>query len=262
MQQRFDYLSVEVDHGIAVVRAVDPNDEHLLPKFHPLHRELRDVFPLLAADERVRAVVFAGGKRTFCPFPDLAGLDALLSSRPDAAIQLQREAREIVANLISFDKPLVAGVAVPAVGMGAQLAFLCDFVVACRGITFQDTHVRSGLVSGDGATVVWPLLLGLARARRYVLRGHPMSAEEADELGLVAVLVDAPSEVEDAARTLAEKLATLPTTAYRLTKQALNEWLRLGSLVTLDTAAALQLASYTSPEFLAARAAARERDPD
>ena len=253
----FDYLETDLRDGVAVVHSADPNDERLVPEAHPLHRELRDLFPALADDDRVRAVVLAGGAEAFTPFPSLEGLDRLLDSDPGAAARMQREVTEIVNNMIAFDKPLVAGVAAPAVGMGAQVAFLCDFIVTSRGVRFQDTHVRSGLASGDGATVVWPLLVGLAHARRYMLRGHPLTAEVADELGLVAELVDTPEQVLEQSVLLAAKLAALPAMAYRNTKRALNGWLRLGATTTLEAAAALELSTYSSPEFLAARTLAR-----
>jgi enoyl-CoA hydratase len=250
------YVTAERDGAVATVHIADPNDEHFVRDAHPMHRELRDIFPALLDDPEVAGVVIAGGAESFCPFPTLANLDALLASRPGAAQALQREAREIVERLIAFDKPLVAAVSAPAVGFGAQLAFLADFVVAARGSYFQDTHVRLGLTAGDGATAVWPLVMGLGRARRHVLRGHPLSAEDADELGLVAELTDEPAGVLPAARKLAAKLAELPGPAYAGTKHALNQWLRLGAGVALEVAAAHQLATYDSPEFRARRASA------
>jgi enoyl-CoA hydratase len=244
-----DFVTVELDRGVATIAISDPNGREFVADSHPMHRELRDVFPALSQDDEVAVVIVAGGRDAFCPFPTLANLDALLSANPDAAFRLQTEARQIVENLIAFDKPLIAAPSVPAAGFGAQLAFLCDFIVASRNVFFQDTHVRLGLTAGDGATVVWPLLLGFSRARRHVLRGHPLSAEDADASGLLAELVDEPNEVLPAARLLADKLALLPAMAYSTTKQALNSWLLLGASASLGLASAHQIATYESPEF-------------
>jgi enoyl-CoA hydratase len=251
------YVSTEQEGSVVTVHIADPNDENFVSGAHPMHRELRDIFPALLDDTSVAAVVIAGGNELFCPFPSVANLDALLTSRSNAGATLQREAREIVEGLIAFGKPLVAAVSAPAAGFGAQLAFLADFIVAARGTYFQDTHVRLGLTAGDGATAVWPLIMGLGRARRHVLRGHPLSAEEADELGLLAELVDERAEVLPAARRLAAKLAELPGPAYAGTKNALNQWLRLSAVTSLEVAAAHQIATYESPEFRARRDAAR-----
>jgi enoyl-CoA hydratase len=243
------YVDVDVEGGVAVVRILDPNDEFFVERSHPMHRDLRDVFPRLADDDDVAAVVLGGGYEYFFPAPRLPQLAELLAKDPAAAARMQNEARQIVVNMIDLSKPLVAAVAGSAIGMGAQLAFLADFLVASRDASFTDTHVPVGLASGDGATVVWPLLLGLARARRPVLRGDPQRAAEAESLGLVAKLVDARDDVLPAARTLAMELAALPREAYRSTKIALNQWLKLGVQVTLELAAALEVSTFRSPEF-------------
>lgn len=251
------YLDVSRLDGIAVVRLHDPNDDRLVPEAHPMHRELRDVFPVLADDDGIAAVVLAGGSESFCPFPSLENLDRLLSSRPSGAAALQREARQIVDNVIDFDKPLVAAVSADARGMGAQLALLADFMVADESVVLQDTHVRLGLGSGDGATVIWPLVLGLARARSHVLRGLPVSAATLHELGVVAELGTGAEDVVARATALAAKLASKPE-AYRATKQALNQWLRMASNLTLPMASSLQVDTYDSPGFLELRRRARD----
>jgi enoyl-CoA hydratase len=245
----FEYVDVEVDNGIATIRLRDPNDETFVERRHPLHRELRDVFPLLGADTEVAAVVFGGGYKHFYPVPRLPQMEELLRLDPDAPRRLQEEARQIVANIIDFDKPLVAAVSGAAAGMGAQIAFFADCALASADATFIDTHVPVGLASGDGATVVWPLALGLARARRHVLRGLPLSAVEAQRLGLVEALIDEPEAVIPAATGVARELAALPRAAFAATKRALNQWLKLGVTVSLELASALEIATYESPEF-------------
>jgi enoyl-CoA hydratase len=246
------------DNGIAIVRIDDPNDENYVKHSHPMHRELRDTFPALAGDPAVRGVIIAGGEDQFYPVPSMRSLDTIMDAKPGIEIVLQREARDIAHNLIDFPKPIVAAVSNVAHGMGAQIALLCDFIVASRNVTFQDTHTRLGLTSGDGGTLIWPLVVGLARARRYVLRGHPLPAEMADEMGLLAELVDTPEQVIPAAEVLVGKLVALPQIAYETTKFALNQWLRLGATVSLDVASALEVQSYASPEFTARRLESRE----
>jgi enoyl-CoA hydratase len=251
------YVHVDLVDGIATVRIDDPNDENYVKHSHPMHRELRDTFPKLGADPEVKAMVLLGGENEFYPVPQMASLDAIMTAKPGIEVVLQREARDIVRGIIDFPKPLVAGVGKVAHGMGAQIAFLSDFVVASRDVTFQDTHTRLGLTSGDGGTLIWPLVLGLARARRYVLRGHPLSAVEAEELGVVAELVDSADDVPAAATKVAQKLVAIPSLAFETTKFALNQWLRLGATVSLEAASALEVSSYYSPEFQAQREKAR-----
>jgi enoyl-CoA hydratase len=231
------YVHVDLVDGIAIVRIDDPNDENYVKYSHPMHRELRDTFPKLGADPEVKAMVLLGGENEFYPVPQMASLDAIMTAKPGIEVVLQREARDIVRGMIDF---------------------LSDFVVASRDVTFQDTHTRLGLTSGDGGTLIWPLVVGLARARRYVLRGHPLSAVEAEKLGVIAELVDSAEEVPAAATKVAQKLVAIPTLAYETTKFALNQWLRLGATVSLESASALEVSSYYSPEFQAQREKSRD----
>lgn len=259
MDELKSYVHVDLaDDGIAAIRIDDPNDENYVEHNHPMHRELRDVFTRLGADPQVKALILLGGENEFYPVPKMESLDAIMTAKPGIEVVLQREARDIAHNLIDFPKPTVAAVAKVAHGMGAQIAFLSDFAVASRNVVFQDTHTRLGLTSGDGGTLIWPLVVGLARARRYVLRGHPLGAEEANELGLLSDLVDNPEDVEPRAYEVARKLAALPELAFTTTKFALNQWLRHGAMISLEFASNLEVSSYSSPEFTERRRLARE----
>jgi enoyl-CoA hydratase/carnithine racemase len=93
-------------------------------------------------------------------------------------------------------------------------------------------------------------LIGLARSRRLLLRGHPLGAVEAQELGLVTELVDRQDQVEPAGLEVARKLMRIPLNAYMSTKYALNQWFRLGELVSSDFGAGLEIATFLEPEFL------------
>jgi enoyl-CoA hydratase len=246
-----NYVHVTNRDGIATVRIDDPNDENYIKYLHPMHRELRDTIPALGTDPDVDAVIILGGEKEFYPVPHLRSLARILQAHPHLGAVLQREARDIVRHLIDCTKPVIAAVPTVAHGMGAQIAFLCDFVVASRGVKFQDTHTRLGLTSGDGATLIWPLLVGMPQAKRFVLRGHPLMAEELNEMGLLAELVDTPEEVLPAAEAIARKLAALPKAALQTTKFAMNQWLRLGATVSLEVASAFEVGTYHSPEFVA-----------
>lgn len=246
----FDYIDVDLaDDGVATVRIKDPNDELFVERKHPMHRQLRDVWLPLAEDDAVGGVILAGGYNYFFPAPRLPHMAALFAAHPQHVAQMQSEAKQIFINIMEFPKPLVVAASGPVIGMGPQIAFLADFLVASREATFTDTHVPVAIASGDGATVVWPLALGLARARKHVLRGAPLSAVEAEELGLVATLVETREDVLPAAEALARELAALPQQAYRATKLALNQWLRLGVQVSLEVASALEISTFASEDF-------------
>ena len=245
----FRYLDIGVVSRVATIRILDPNDDEFVRQRHPMHRELRDVFPALADDPGVDAVVLGGGYQHFYPVPHFAKLAQLLSEAPETTSQIQIEVKQILQHIVDFDKPLVAGVSGKAIGMGAQLAFISDLLVASADTVFIDSHVPIGLASGDGATVIWPLVMGLARAKRHVLRGEPLGAAEAYRLGLITEVVDDRTQVLPRAQELASELAELPRDAFRWTKLAFNQWLKLGITVAFDVAAIGEIASYQSAVF-------------
>jgi enoyl-CoA hydratase len=256
---KYDYVTIEVVNQIATLRIADPNDDRFAVDGHPMHRELRDVIPVLATRQDVRALVVAGGESQFCPAPDLTNLDRLLASDEGAAERLQDEASAIVSNLLAFPKPTVAALAHPALGFGAQVALSCDFLVTHPNAILQDSHVRLGLAAGDGATLVWPMSVGLPRARRHILRGVPLSGADADQYGLVELLVDTPAEVLAASLALAGRLTRLAPEAYAATKAALNGWLTGVQELVLTPVNRAQIQSYRSAEFEAHLSAARSR---
>jgi enoyl-CoA hydratase len=243
------YVTVECRDGIGIVRIDDCNDAYFVSERHPMHRQLRDVFGVLATDQAVRAAVIAGGTDQFCPPPSLSNLKALLAAVPSMPAVLQDEARSIVGNILSFPKPLIAAVAAPATGFGAQVALLADFIVTYRDAVFQDAHVRVGLAAGDGGTLAWPLAMGLAKARHHVLRGHPLSGTEANDLGLIEDLVDTPEEVLPASLLLAARLTRLPAGAYAATKAGLNGWLTMSLPAVFDIVNRAEIDSYASEHF-------------
>ncbi|HSV78741.1 MAG TPA: enoyl-CoA hydratase-related protein [Ramlibacter sp.] len=244
----FRYLQVTRQDATAVVSMLDPVDAHFLPLAHPMHTELRDIFPALAADTSVSCVVLTGHGDTFFAGPGLRETRELLTSGLRTGAKQMLEARQICNQLLDFPKPIVSALNGAVIGMGCQLAFLCDFAVAATGVRIQDSHVRLGLPAGDGGTMMWPMLVGVAKARTLLLRAHPLSAEEALELGIVAKVV-APEALIAEALALANKLARLPRFAYSSTKLALHQWFRAGTLFSSDMALGLELAAFRGEEF-------------
>ena len=91
----------------------------------------------------------------------------------------------IVDGLLECSKPVISAVQGFAMGLGATVALLCDIVVAEQSATFADTHVNLGIGAGDGGQVIWPLLMGVNRAKYYLMTGDRLPAPEAERLGLV-----------------------------------------------------------------------------
>src|SRR5690606_30866071 len=129
-----------------------------------------------------------------------------------------------------------------AENIGGQIALLSDAALAVEVATFGDHHLDAGIAAGDGGTMMWPLLVGMARARDIVLRGGTLSAREAHDLHLVVEVVSA-SDLLDRAISTARSMAAAPPLAFAATKLALNRWWQLSATFAWDQSLAYEAAA-------------------
>jgi enoyl-CoA hydratase len=143
-----------------------------------------------------------------------------------------------------LEKPTIAKVRGPAIGLGCSIALYCDFVYATPDAVFSDPHVAVGLVAGDGGAVVWPQLVGYARARRYLLTGDAIRGTEAAEIGLITEAVPE-EQLDDVVAKMANRLAKGATYAIRYTKAAINAGLKANADAVIDRAAGFETLTQT-----------------
>lgn len=242
--RKYEYLLVEQrDSGVAVVTMNRP--EILNAINWEMHEELEQVFVDLDSDQRVRAIVLTGAGRGFCSGGDQKSLDSAPIPSPT------RGGRHLVRNMLEIEAPVVAAVNGAAVGLGATLALFCDVVFAQPSARFADTHVTAGVVAGDGGAVIWPLLIGPARAKHYLMTGAFVSAEEAAQIGMINKVVPE-GKVLEIAIEYAEMLASGPREAIVWTKYSVNKMLKEYVNLLLDTSLALETLTFKSPERRAA----------
>jgi enoyl-CoA hydratase len=159
--------------------------------------------------------------------------------------------------MLRVEKPTIAMVNGAAVGLGLTVALLCDVVVAAEDAKLGDTHVDLGLVAGDGAVVILPLLIGPQLTKELLLTGRLVTGREAAEMGMVLSAHPA-DKLESAAFDLASSLAAQPTYAVRATKSVINKYVRWMSDQLLDVALAYEEVSKHKPEHHDAVARWRE----
>jgi enoyl-CoA hydratase len=145
-----------------------------------------------------------------------------------------------------------------AVGLGATLVLMCDVVFMADTARIGDAHVRVGLVPGDGGAVIWPLLVGPARAKEYLMTGDLIPAAEAERIGLVNHVVPADA-VLDQALAFAGRLASGASLAIRFTKLAVQRAVQQSVLNSLDMSLALEAVTGHSKDHDEAAAAFREK---
>jgi enoyl-CoA hydratase/carnithine racemase len=227
-------IAVRHDDGLALVSLDRPQHGNAVDD--RMHSELAEVFRALRRDPAVEAVVLAGAGETFC-----VGGDRSPDRRFETFTGLTpiEEALEIVDTLLDLDRPVIAAVNGDALGLGAILASIADASYAVRSARIGDQHVRGGVTAGNGSTAIWPLLIGVNRAKRLLMGAELLSAQEAAELGLISEVVD-DGQALARASAVAREWAALPAFALRTTKRALNAHLKLAVQQVMPLALALE----------------------
>ncbi len=234
-QRDGDLLIVTIDHPNSAMNAVDEQ----------LHHDLWELFRMLAAEREARAIVLTGSGRAFSAGGDMSWFPQLRG--PDRLDALRREGKQLIWNLLDVEVPIVCALNGPAVGLGASVALLCDVIVMADTASIIDPHVQVGLVAGDGGAAIWPLLVGPLAAKRHLMLGDPLGADEALRLG-VASEVCPTDDVPDVARRWAQRLAAQPPLAIQGTKIAVNAQIKQALLTSFDLSTALEISCFHSAD--------------
>ena len=232
----YENLKIERDGTILTITINRPEMRNAI---NPgLHEEFSRIFQDVDADEDVDVVILSGSGGAFCAGGDLNWLLEMHGNVAATALGIKRD-RKIQNAILDLEKPIIAKVDGPAIGLGCSLALYCDFVYASERSVFADPHVSIGLVAGDGGAVMWPQLIGYARARRYLLTGESIGAAEAAEIGLITEVV-AEADLDDKVANMAHKLARGATHSIKYTKAAINAGLKVTANAIIDSAAAFE----------------------
>jgi enoyl-CoA hydratase len=223
-----------------------------------LHWELTQVWLTIDADPETRVAVVTGAGRAFSAGGDLEMVEANAKD-PRRLIRTLREASDLVYNMINLDKPIVSAINGAAVGAGLVVALLADVSIIAEDVRITDGHTRLGVVAGDHAAIIWPLLCGMAKAKYYLLTADFIDGREAERIGLVTFAVPR-AELMAKAFEVADKLAQGSQPAIRWTKRALNNWLRVAGPI-FDQSVALEMLSFTLDDVGEGLRALREKRP-
>ncbi|MCM3925139.1 enoyl-CoA hydratase/isomerase family protein [Frankia sp. AiPs1] len=214
-----------------------------------LHHALVRVWRHLAEDPGARAVVLTGAGRAFSAGGDLQHFVELWDDRELRRAEIDG-ARRLLNEMVDFPLPVVAAVNGAAVGLGCNLAVCSDIVLLAESAFMSDPHVGVGLTAADGGAPTWPLLMGMLRAKEYLLTSERIPAHQAVSLGLAnRVVPDA--ELLDEALKVAGKLAAQPPQAVQSTKRALNMHIKRAVAGVLEYALGEEFASFDTPEHQA-----------
>jgi len=220
--------------------------------------ELGRIFIDIADDPQPRCVVLTGAGQSFSVGGDLPKMQKKIDD-PDLFFQAIPNSKRIVNAILDCPKPIVCRLNGDAIGLGCTVALLSDIVIASDEAKIGDPHVRVGLVAGDGGALIWPQLIGFARAKRYLLTGDLLTGKEAAAIGLITLSV--PVEHLDAeVEKWAARLAAGATTSIAGTKLAINAALKQLAATGIDVGMAYEgLANISADHQEALRAFLEKR---
>ncbi len=218
----FETIATSLDDGILRVALNRPDRLNALDR--TMHKELRSLYEQIAHDADVRVVVVTGAGRAFCVGADFQQMQDNLaaSDYPDGRPDMLGDGADIARGILRVRQPMIAMVNGHALGIGATLALFCDVVYMSSAARIGDPHVQAGLVAGDGGCVLWPMLLGINRAKEYLMTGDLLSADDAERMGLVNHVV-APEALEETGMAMAKRLAAGPMHAIQFNKRLVNK---------------------------------------
>jgi 2-(1,2-epoxy-1,2-dihydrophenyl)acetyl-CoA isomerase len=250
----------EVNDGVARITLNRPDSLNAWNA--ELGDALREVVVERATAPEVRAVVVTGAGRAFSSGADLrSGFEPDPNDgRPDVRRRLDDVYHPLITGVRTLEKPVIAAVNGPAVGIGCSLALACDLVLAAESSYFMLAFVNIGLMPDGGSTLFVPAAVGKARAFEMGLLGERVPAARALEWGLVNA-VHPDDRLIDEASALADRLAAGPTRSYAGTKRALNRMLYPDLRGQLDLEAEIQHDLARSDDFLEGVTAFAEKRP-
>jgi enoyl-CoA hydratase len=251
-------LKIVIRERIMTITLANPGRRNAVTP--AMSEELARIWEDVWEDQYVSVIILTGEGDSFCSGADLSLLkDSDSEPAPPAVLNLTtRIARKHVMGIMDCEKPVIAKLRGPAFGVGATLALACDMVFAAPGSQICDSHVKAGLVAGDGAVLLWPLAIGFHRAKEYLMTGEPVPAEVAERIGLINRCVP-DSELDAHVQALAEKLRDLPPHAVNYTKVAMNVALKQMTQSGFEASLAYEVYSMRMQDHQEAMAAFREK---
>lgn len=225
LAQAFETVNVHRRGGAAVIELNRPQAMNAWN--YQFGVDLLAAVELVAGDDEVRAVCVTGAGRGFssgADLKDMADRETTPGGHPDVYATLTQRYHPIITGLRTMEKPVVAAVNGPAVGIGLSLALAADLVVAKESAYFLLAFVNIGLVPDGGSSLFVPERVGFARAAEMAMLGERISAAQALEWGLIN-RVHADDAFAGEVDALVDRLADGPTRSFAGTKRQLNRWL-------------------------------------
>jgi 2-(1,2-epoxy-1,2-dihydrophenyl)acetyl-CoA isomerase len=240
-------ILVSVDAGVQTVTLNRPDK---LNSFNPeMHVQLRAALDEAASNAAIRCVLLTGSGRGFCAGQDLSEREMKDTDTPrDLGATIEKYYNPLVKFMQALPKPIVCAVNGVAAGAGANIALACDIVLAAKSASFLQAFAKIGLVPDSGGTYFLPRLAGTARAMALAMLAEKLPSADAERMGLIWKAVD-DDKLMGEARAMCSHLATQPTRALGLMKQAIYAAGGNSLATQLDLERDLQRKAGGSPDY-------------
>lgn len=242
------HVKLEMQGGVAWIRLSRP--EKLNAIGAAMRKQLGDAIKQAERDDAVRVVVVTGSGRAFSAGGDIAEMDQGMDSRTPEELGrvLRDEYGAMFIRIRTMPKPVIAAMNGPAFGIGASLALACDIRVGTPEASLTEAFINIGLVMEGGASFLLPRLAGLGVAYEMFFSGRPISAADAQRLGIINRIVPA-DRLEGEVQELAEHIAAQPRQALAGAKKAVNRALTSTYEAAVEFESYLQEAQAAGGEF-------------
>jgi enoyl-CoA hydratase len=215
------------------------------------------IFADVGTDTETRVMVLTGSGRAFSAGGDIEHMQTVIE-RPALFLDSMSRSKALIHSIIDCPKPIIAKVNGAAIGLGATIALFCDLIIAANHAKIADPHVKVGFAAGDGGAVIWPQLIGYARAKEYLMLGDPLTGEEAARIGLINKAVPA-EQLDEVVDAYALRLAGGAARAIQWTKLSVNIGLKQLATSILDASIAYEALSNGTKDHQEAVNAFREK---
>lgn len=211
------FIKTEIDESVMKITLNRPD------KFNCFNREmalqLQSALDKASTDKTIRAIYLTGEGKAFCAGQDLA--EAIDINGPGLETIVIEHYNPIILKIRNIEKPVICAVNGVAAGAGANIALACDVVIASSSVAFIQAFSKIGLIPDSSGTFFLPRLIGFGKASALMMLGDKISAEHAEQMGMIYKVVEEPN-LQIEAMAIAKKLADMPTKGIGLTKRLLN----------------------------------------
>ena len=238
-------ILIKIENQVAYITLNRPD------VFNSFNREmalsLQSILDDCEHNNDVRSIVITGNGKAFCAGQDLKEVTNP-ELNPGFKKILEEHYNPIITRIRAINKPVIAAVNGVAAGAGANIALSCDLVVASNKASFIQAFSKIGLIPDSGGTFFLPRLIGFQKATALIMLGDKVTAEEAEELGMIFKVISSESFNEEVEK-LAVKLANMPTKALGLIKELLNKSITNTLEQQLELEGKLQIEAALSEDY-------------